>query len=447
MTRLARVQETEIKEYEMRVLPRFVLFMVLPLWLFATPQMAKAMASMRPAIDATFVIRSNDLEERLLGSGFRFLRPGLAVTNAHVVGNESTVLIVDVHGAREVATVVARDPVRDIAILSVSESGTFLRPTPVGTTELGQVVYAIGAPYGVEFSLSRGIISALERQIEANVPMRMIQHDAAVNPGSSGGPLMDMSGRLVGMNSQIADGFRNFIGIAYAIPTEALVAAIARLEQGGETDLPRMGLRTRPVSPKVAAAMDMEDHSGILVDSVSAGSAADRAGMKPGDILREVGGRPLEKIGDLAFALEAVAGRPEFEVVVERSGREETLTVTTAVESPTSAARGGEPARRSEYGFDETGMKIGSDGRIDSVTELSLAHYEGLLAGDRIVAVNGVTVVDGLFESFRITRPVLLLVEVSDGSTKHVILDPWARPGRLRPVSGANVLDESVVLF
>ncbi|PSL19191.1 trypsin-like peptidase domain-containing protein [Shimia abyssi] len=431
----------------MRILPQTILLLVLPMWLFMVPQASKAMVLMRPAIEATFVIRSDDLEERLLGSGFRFLRPGLAVTNAHVVGSAGTVLIVDVHGNREVATVVARDTVRDIAILRVSPSDTYILPPEGEATELGQVVYAIGAPYGVDFSLSRGIVSAMERQIEANVPVRMIQHDAAVNPGSSGGPLLDFSGHLIGMNSQIADGFRNFIGIAYAIPTETLVAAVARLEGGGDIDLPRLGLRTRPIDPKIAAALGLETREGILVDSVEAGSLAASAGVQPGDILRAVNGQPIMRVGDLAFALEAVVGQGGFDLLVIRGGAHVELRVRTATDTPTTPVRSGEPAKRTEYRFDETGMQIGADGVIEDVTELSLAHYEGLQAGDRILAVNGAGVTNTTFEQVRITRPVLLLVRVSDGSTKHIVLDPWARPGRMRPVSGANVLDEAVVLF
>ncbi|MEP2530334.1 trypsin-like peptidase domain-containing protein [Shimia sp.] len=431
----------------MRILPRFVLILVLPLWLFMAPQLAQAATGLRLAVEASFVVRSDDLEERLLGSGFRFLRADLAITNAHVVGSSDTVLIVGADGSREIATVIARDTVRDIAVLRVSRSDAYLRPAEGQGVVLGQVVYAIGAPYEAEFSLSRGIVSALERQIEANVPVRMVQHDAAVNPGSSGGALVDEHGRLVGMNSQIADGFRSFIGIAYAIPTGLLIEMVQRLEQGGATDLPRLGLRTRPINPKIAAAMGLDRRDGVLVDSVAAGGAAARAGVQPGDILRALGGQPLERIGDLAFALEAVAGQDGFVVVLERGDNTREVTVTKGDQTPTSAAQSGEPARRQEYRFEETGMQIGMDGVILSVTGQSLAHYEGLQVGDRILAVNGIAVGDGVFESFRITGPVLLLLEMSDGSTKHIILDPWARPGRMRPVSGANVLDETVVLF
>ena len=123
--------------------------------------------------------------------------------------------------------------------------------------------------------------------------------------------------------------------------------------------------------------------------------------------------------------------------MVWRNGAQVRVTLANGHEVVPAAARGGEPARRALYSFSETGMQVGADGIILDVTDYGLAHYEGLRAGDRILAVNGAMVTEGVFDSFEITRPVLLLIEVSDGSTKHIVLDPWAKPGKMRPVSGA----------
>ncbi|MBP9185116.1 MAG: serine protease, partial [Fuscovulum sp.] len=180
-------------------------------------------AELETAMDAVLVVRSDDAEDRFLGSAFLWGEEAVvAVTNAHVVGAAEEVRLVDRNGEEMTGLVIARDAVRDVAVISVPprqdgspRRGLVAAADPAG---LGLEVYALGAPLGVEFTLTEGLISATARQVEIQVPMVMLQHDAAVNPGSSGGPLVDAMGRLVGMNSQIADGSRMFVGIAYAIP-------------------------------------------------------------------------------------------------------------------------------------------------------------------------------------------------------------------------------------
>ena len=128
----------------------------------------------------------------------------------------TSVRLTDATGHEEIATVIASDPTRDVAVISVKPGRVGLTPS-TEAPRLGAEVWAFGAPLGVAFTVTEGRISALHRQVEAAVPIRMIQHDAAVNPGSSGGPLVDDAGALLGMNSQIADGSRMFVGIAYAL--------------------------------------------------------------------------------------------------------------------------------------------------------------------------------------------------------------------------------------
>ncbi len=424
---------------------------VLMLMIFASflrPAAAQAQNGIQHAIAASVVLFSADLEEQLLGSGFRYLRADLVVTNAHVVAGHQEVVAQDVDGERFVAAVIGVDSLRDIAVLRVPVDDSYLMPRPDAVLTLGQTVYAIGAPFGAEFTLTRGVISAADRQIEANVPVRMIQHDAAVNPGSSGGPLVDANGHLVGMNSQIEDGFRSFVGMAYAIPAATLAHQIVQLEQGLHQPFPSLGLKVRPVSAKIAAALGLTSRAGVLVESVAADAAAAGAGLLPGDILLSVAGMPLRKIGDLAFALEAVTGQTTYDLIVLRAMHRISVTITQGEVAPlTTVASKGTPQQRQAYLLSETGLQIGADGYVEAVTELSLAHYQGLRARDRILSINGVKFADLPAHDPQITQPALLLLALSDGSTKHVILDPWARSGRLRPVTGANVLDESVVVF
>jgi serine protease Do len=254
------------------------------------------------AMDKVLTVRSADVEDRFLGSAFLWGDGSVAVTNAHVVGEAEEVRLIDRNGAEETALVIARDEVRDVAIISVApgRSGLALADQ---MPELGDEVFALGAPLGIEFTLTEGRISATTRQVEIAVPMMMMQHDAAVNPGSSGGPLVDAEGRLLGMNSQIADGSRMFVGIAYAISTADLERIVTGLVEETLPPFPKLGLMARPVDRQVAGALDVAA-AGLLVDGVQPGGLADAAGVRAGDIIVAVDGTSLAVPGDLAFLIE-----------------------------------------------------------------------------------------------------------------------------------------------
>jgi serine protease Do len=198
----------------------FILTLMALALVIALTSGARAAASdLEAAMDTVLTVRSNDADERFLGSAFLWGEDAVvAVTNAHVVGEAEEVRLVDRHGNEEIGLVIARDAVRDVAVISVAPGRRGLVPADTAAG-LGDEVFALGAPLGIEFTLTEGLVSATARQVDVAVPMLMLQHDAAVNPGSSGGPLVDAAGQLVGMNSQIADGSRMFVGIAYAIPS------------------------------------------------------------------------------------------------------------------------------------------------------------------------------------------------------------------------------------
>jgi serine protease Do len=424
-------------------LTRFFLVLTFLATLVLPPAQA-AETGLEHAVGATLILRSDDGEERLLGSGFRFLGPDLAVTNAHVVGRAATVLVFSPDGTRRRAEVIGVDELRDIALLRLPDAGEVLRGAL--QPRLGQVVYAIGAPFGAEFSLSRGVVSSLARQIEANVPVRMIQHDAAVNPGSSGGPLVDEAGRIIGMNSQIADGFRNFVGIAYAIPVTRIVEVAGALLDGRALPEVHLGLRVRPLTPKIRNALAF-DGSGVLVDHVAGGGAADRAGLKPGDVLVKVAGERISTPGDIAFALDGVRSGRIVLSVIRKGALSEMIAETSPDPMLAPAQTSGTPEIRSVYSLEDFGLIFDPASRIESVRDKSFAQYLGLSVGDRVLALDGTAVSADMLGGYQITRPALLLIELSDRSTRHYVLDPWAAPGRLLPVSGANVLDAETVIF
>ncbi|MFM7333412.1 MAG: trypsin-like peptidase domain-containing protein [Tabrizicola sp.] len=399
------------------------------------------------AMDKVFTVRSTDSEDRFLGSAFVWETGDVAVTNAHVVGDAEEVRLIDRHGNDTAALVIARDPVRDVAVISLPTptQGLQLADQP---PELGDEVFALGAPLGIEFTLTEGRISTLARQTEIAVPILMLQHDAAVNPGSSGGPLVDAEGRLIGMNSQIADGSRMFVGIAYAIPTAELSRIVQSLIDETLPPFPTLGLTARPVDRQIAESLGTEAQ-GLLIDAVAPGSLAETSGLKPGDILTAVSDTPLANPGDFAFAIEAATADGAARLTLLRAGQPQTLTLSlTEADEPTLRTREAPrllaPATVTSYSLTELGITLDAQGTVTALTDNSPALLAGIAKGDRILTINGAP---QDLQSYTLTAPALLLLEAPGGPTRHIRLDPWHAPEGVRPVGGANVLDPDVVVF
>ncbi len=397
------------------------------------------------AMDKVFTVRSTDAEDRFLGSAFLWADGTVAVTNAHVVGSAEEVRLIDWHGTDRTALVIARDPVRDVAVISLPEGppGLILAPD---TPALGDEVFALGAPLGIEFTLTEGRISSLARQVDFAVPMLMLQHDAAVNPGSSGGPLVDAEGRLLGMNSQIADGSRMFVGIAYAIPTAELDRIVTGLVEETLPPFPTLGLTARPVDRQVAEALGT-DAQGLLIDAVAPGSLAEISGLQPGDIIIQASGTTFIAPGDFAFAIESATADGSATLTIHRAGQEETLTLALTEPEPTGLRTrdiAPAPATVASYTLTALGVTLDPQGTVTALTDNSPALLAGLAKGDRILAINGTPRDLG---TYTLTAPALLLLEAPGGATRHIRLDPWHAPEGVRPVGGANVLDPDVVVF
>lgn len=425
-----------------------VLGAMLALTLFAALTPARAAeAPLEMAMDTVLVVHTADDQNRFLGSAFLWGAGEVAVTNAHVVGTAAEVRLTDHHGRSRIVPVIARDPVRDVAVIGLGAGGPAglpLGPLPL----LGEPVWALGAPLGLDFTATRGMVSARARQIEAAVPLRLLQHDAAVNPGSSGGPLIDGEGRVVGMNSQIADGSRHYIGIGYAIAAPDLARIVEGLVAETLRPVPKLGLQLRPVSRQIGTALGL-GASGALVDRVEQGSRADRAGLEPGDVILGAGGAAIDGPGALAFAVEDAGAR--LALTVWRAGAVVVREIDLAPEAEEPFAvrdlAGADLARVGSYSFDALGVSFDDEGRVTTVTENSPALFAGLARGDRIEAVNGTALALADLRRFQINAPVLLRIRRDGGATLHILIDPWDRSTGLRPVGGANVLDPAVVLF
>ena len=408
-------------------------------------------ATLDDAMDRVFTVRTADAEDRFLGSAFLWGDGSVAVTNAHVVGEAEEVRLVTRHGIEEVGLVIARDAVRDVAVISVPEGFAGLQgglaPSSV-VPGLGDEVFALGAPLGIEFTLTEGRISSTARQVDIAVPLKMLQHDAAVNPGSSGGPLVDAEGRVLGMNSRIADGSRMFVGIAYAISAVDLAFIVDGLVAETLPPMPSLGLRARPVDRQVAEALGVPV-AGLLVDGVEAGGLAAAAGLTGGDVILAIDGAELVQPGDMAFALERASLAGQTTVTIRRGDATLDLPLSLVVAEETGGLKLRQvtqalPEAVTAYRLAALGVVLDETGLVTAVTDHSPALFAGLAKGDRILTVNG-AVVD--LATYEITEPVLILLQAPGGDTRHIYLDPWGKTDGVRPVGGANVLDPDVVVF
>jgi len=399
---------------------------------------ARADPPLDQAMATVFTVHTATDEDRFLGSAFLWGAGDVAVTNAHVVADVAEVRLTDAAGRAQIGRIVARDAVRDVAVISVTpaQAGLVAGPAPV----LGEPIWALGAPLGIAFTVTAGHVSALARQIEPAVPIRMIQHDAAVNPGSSGGPLIDAKGRLVGMNAQIANGSRMFVGIAYAISATDLGRIVKDLVAETMPPFPELGLTARPVDRQIAAALAVPT-GGVLVDAVDPTGVA-RA-LQAGDVILAVDGVVLAQAGELAFAIESAQVRGGAVLTLRRGVKEVSVTLDLTPPAPVLALRELTGAQyQTAYTLPALGITLDAAGQVTDLADPSPAVVAGVAVGDVVVSVNGGPV----DAAPRSDGAVLVLLRGSDGRTRHVVIDPFAKPG-FRALGGANVLDPDVVVF
>lgn len=401
----------------------------LALWVAAnTPGDARQIDT---ALDATLVVHSAD-GSRFLGSAFLWQDGEVAVTNAHILAGDSRVLLTNRANQSVIADLRTKDSARDVAVLDLSRHmGNGLNPAPA--PELGSPVIAVGAPLEAGFTVTRGVMSA-HRQVLPAVPLRFLQHDAAINPGSSGGPLLDERGHVVAMNTRIADGSRFFVGISYAVPADVIAGVVS----GQLPPVPELGLALRHVSPAVARSLGIEvTPGGLLIDDVTPGGTAEAAGLKAGDVLFASGLTELSRPGDLAMVLAQTDGPLPLSLHRGSELVELTLTPTPPAAAETRS-RASDPMPK-QATFAGLGITLNSE-NIVQLDENGPAYAAGLATGDRIEAI-GASPFAG---QIRMSLPALLRVRRGDVTT-HILIDPTRRV--LRPLGGGNALDPDVTLF
>ncbi|HEX5479254.1 MAG TPA: trypsin-like peptidase domain-containing protein [Dehalococcoidia bacterium] len=288
-----------------------------------------------------------DQQAQGLGSGIVLDTQGHILTNNHVVEGSNTVQVTFVDGTTAQADVVGTDPGDDLAMVKVNADQKELHPAKLGNSDsvkVGNVVAAIGNPFGLEDSFTTGVISGLNRTLSSGSdgrPLRnLLQTDAAVNPGNSGGALINTSGEIIGINTAIENpGGNSFAGVAYAVPINTAKTYMDQLQQGSAISHPRLGIAGSTLSPSDAKKLGVK--GGVAVVSVDSGSAADQAGIKSssnntGDVITAIDGQPVTTFEQLANYIDTKHVGDKVTITVHRDGKD--MQVTATLQAWNSAA-------------------------------------------------------------------------------------------------------------
>jgi serine protease Do len=271
--------------------------------------------------------RQNQAPVRALGSGFIVSPNGLILTNAHVVdgASEVTVTLADHHEYK--AKVLGKDKATDVAVIKIDAKGLpTVHMTASTGLQVGDYVLAIGSPYGFEETATAGIVSAKGRTLGPDEPVPFIQTDVAVNPGNSGGPLFDGYGNVVGINSQIYSNTGGFQGVAFAIPIEVATHVQDEILKTGKVEHARLGVSIQPIDQSLARSFHLDAPAGALVAKVDPDSAAERAGLKAGDVILEYNNAHLIDAGQLSAAVAMASPGDAVNLKVWRDGKTIDLT-------------------------------------------------------------------------------------------------------------------------
>nr|WP_294864646.1 DegQ family serine endoprotease [uncultured Pseudogulbenkiania sp.] len=287
--------------------------------------------------------QQQERKERSLGSGFIVSADGYVMTNSHVVAraDEITVTLGDKRTFK--ARLVGSDARTDVALLKINAS--HLPVAHIGSSanlKVGEWVLAIGSPFGFENSVTSGIVSAKGRSLPDENYVPFIQTDAAVNPGNSGGPLFNLKGEVVGINSQIYSRSGGFMGISFAIPIDVAVKVADQLKSEGKVSRGRIGVAIQELSPELAASFGLASPNGALINSVEKDGPADKAGLRAGDIVLKIDGQPVESSADMPRLIGAMRPGKPVAVEVWRNRARRVVTVVLAElkdEAPSIAER------------------------------------------------------------------------------------------------------------
>lgn len=284
----------------------------------------------RPTIEDLILNRQRQMASKStsLGSGVVVSKEGHIITNHHVIAGMTEIRVQFTDGRNLPAQLVGSDPATDVAVLKVS--GGDFEPLPLGDSDslhVGQQVFAVGNPYGLDETVTRGIVSALGRRTRSDSGVEAVQHDAAVNPGNSGGPLLNLRGEIIGINSSIYTRTGGFQGISFAIPSNAVKRVLQDFTSRGRYIRPYVGLTTQEIDRATARSLGLPDTRGALISDVAPGSPAERAGLQPGDVVRSIGGTVITSNAEVNKVFTAMGVGANAQISVLRNGQVGTTTV------------------------------------------------------------------------------------------------------------------------
>ena len=347
-------------------------------------------------------------QQRGVGSGFILSADGYVMTNAHVVDGADELLVTLTDKREFKAKVIGLDKRTDVAVVKIEATGLpAVKLGDVSRLKVGEWVMAIGSPFGLENSVTAGIVSAKARDTGDYLPF--IQTDVAINPGNSGGPLINMRGEVVGINSQIYSRSGGFMGISFAIPIDEAGRVADQLRAGGRVVRGRIGVTIAPVTKEVAESIGLGKPAGALVRGAESGGPADKAGIEAGDIITKVDGKAIEKSGDLPRMVGATKPGTKTVLQVFRRGGYKDVAVTVAEFEPDAPTRVSQAdagaAAAAAAGKTALGLtvseltdaakrelKLRSGVKVDSVD--GAAARAGLREGDVILALDNTEVAD-----------------------------------------------------
>jgi len=369
--------------------------------------------------------------QQSLGSGVIVdANKGYVLTNNHVVEGADDIAVTVPDGRTVKAKVLGTDADTDLAVLQIpADKLTALPVADSAKLRVGDFVVAIGEPFGLGQTVTSGIVSALGRTgLRGSGVQNFIQTDASINPGNSGGPLVNLRGELVGINSMIFSPSGGNVGIGFAIPSNLAMDVLRQLVQFGEVKRGALGVDAQDVTPEISRMLSLpENTQGTVITRVRAGSPAETAGLKPGDVIVSLNGKPVATEQELHNLEGLSAAGAAVEVGIVRDGKPETVNATLKVQEVRTTKGDALDPRLAGTQFADSGDNLRRRGisgvTVTRIVETSRAFQAGLRSGDVIVAVNQRDIDNAAdFERAVSAKPRQLMLTVVRGDTAYFML-------------------------
>ncbi|TQV84989.1 Do family serine endopeptidase [Aliikangiella coralliicola] len=375
-----------------------------------------------------------------MGSGFVISEDGYLLTNNHVTDGARDIVVKLADGSEHNAELVGSDADTDLSLLKIDVAG--LKPFEFGNvenTKVGSWVVAIGAPFGFEQTVTAGIVSAKGRSVgEQYVPY--IQTDVAINVGNSGGPLINMDGKVIGINSKIVSTFGGSLGLSFAIPIDLAVDVVNQLKTNGKVKRGFLGVGYQEVTREIAESFSLKRNRGALINGVSRNSPADKGGLRVGDIVTAVDGKKIINYTELPFLIGRLRPGMETELSIIRDGEHETLKLIIGSRDPQERVTYEQPVLEPEQEDNPLKIRVSdvpddvkqalnlNEGILVEEVEEGPASQSGLRRGDIIISIqttpmNSVSDFNNIMENLPQSRTFAVLITRPGQGTRYIVVD------------------------